>query len=144
MGSATTVDSLQVFWPSGTFQDSLNVATNQRVVIYEGMEASGVDGEGVTPRRTLLRPGAPNPFTAAAPMLVRYDIARTSPVDLTIHDVSGRIVRALVRSGSERPGSYLVTWDGRDDTGRLLPSGVYFGRLRARDYTGDRRLVLIR
>jgi hypothetical protein len=57
--------------------------------------------------------------------------------------VVGRRVRSLY-DGPAATGRHSLGWDGRDDTGRRLPSGVYFARLSLGDETRTRRLVLTR
>jgi hypothetical protein len=62
---------------------------------------------------------------------------------LQIFDVSGSIVRTPV-DGWQEPGEYSEVWDGRDDSGKQLPSGVYFYRLEAGDFVATRKMVLLR
>jgi glucose/arabinose dehydrogenase len=72
-----------------------------------------------------LRLGAafPNPFSQSAQF--RLSVDRPGELDLKILDASGRTVRSLV-SGTMEPGSLMYQWDGRDNRGRRVPSGVYF------------------
>lgn len=65
----------------------------------------------------------PNPFGRAT--LIRYQLGRAGAVALTIHDVAGKAVRRLAR-GSQAAGLHYFRWNGRDDVGRALPTGVYF------------------
>jgi hypothetical protein len=83
---------------------------------------------GVTlPRALQLSPGRPTPFAGST--LIHYEIATAAPVRLTVFDAQGRSVRRLVEGAVQAAGAYTVTWDGRDDGGRALASGVYFYRL---------------
>jgi hypothetical protein len=90
---------------------------------------------------TRLYAPAPNPSRAAA--AIRYSLAVPAHVSLSIHDLAGRQVRALVNAQQE-PGRYSVRWDGRDDRGQSLANGIYFSRLTSGDYTGTEKLVLQR
>jgi hypothetical protein len=83
----------------------------------------------------------PNPFNPLC--TIRYDIPRGRRVSLRVIDVRGTVVRMLVDAWRE-PGVYGETWDGRDDAGKQLPSGVYFYRLEARDFVATRKMVLLR
>jgi hypothetical protein len=66
-------------------------------------------------------------------------------VTLQLFDVGGRLVRTLVDEMQEpREEGYLIEWDGADDSGRKLPSGVYFYRLRTGEVTRTRKLMLLR
>jgi hypothetical protein len=99
----------------------------------------------VAPRATrggLALAVAPNPTFAAATL--RYALARDERVSLTIRDVVGRTVRALVASESQPAGEREVRWDGRDDGGARVRPGVYTAVLRAGDTTGLRTIVVIR
>jgi hypothetical protein len=85
---------------------------------------------------------APNPFNPAT------TIAFTVPegggnVTLRIYDVSGRLVRTLV-DGFEAAGTREVSWDGRDDQGQQLASGVYHYQLTAPSHSERKRMVLLK
>jgi hypothetical protein len=83
----------------------------------------------------------PNPFAAATRLA--YTLPQGGRHRLDIYDVRGR--RVLVLSDGIQPaGRYAVGWDGRDERGHELPSGVYFFRLEAGDYVEARKVVLVR
>ncbi len=86
-------------------------------------------------------PVVPNPFNPATTLA--FTIPNPARVRLVVHDVAGRRVRTLVdtRLGA---GEHAVRWDGRDDAGRAVASGVYFARLRAGADTRTRRMVLLK
>jgi len=81
---------------------------------------------------------APNPMRDQ--MTVAFTLARESRVELAVYALDGRRVRTLA-SGSRNAGSHVAAWNGRDDRGRGLPSGVYFCRLAAGGERAVRRLV---
>lgn len=88
-----------------------------------------------------LRPNHPNPFNPSTTLM--YSLTRESRVRLTIHDLKGRAVRTLV--ADDRPaGNHSVVWDGRDDGGEAVGSGVYFVRLETRDGVEARKISLIK
>ncbi len=70
----------------------------------------------------------PNPFNPEA--TIRFELARDTQVTLRAYDAQGRVVRTIL-SGYLAAGPRQVRWDGRDDSGRSLPSGTYFLRLQA-------------
>jgi hypothetical protein len=86
-----------------------------------------------------LEPGRPS--VARRRVEIRYVVATEGNVDLMVLDPSGRLVRTLV-SRSQRPGAYSVTWDGDEESGRLLNGGVYFVRLESAGAGVSRKLVL--
>ncbi len=83
----------------------------------------------------------PNPFEN----LTRFAFELRFPgeVELTVHDVAGRRVRDLAH-GTFDAGRHVLEWDARDETGRPVPSGVYFFRLRAAGIVHSRPVVLTR
>jgi hypothetical protein len=87
---------------------------------------------GTTPAAYALRGAAPNPFNPSTRIV--YEVpAGGGDVRLDVLDARGRIVRSLVAQ-RRAEGRHEATWNGRDDTGRRLPSGVYFARMRAAGY----------
>ncbi len=82
----------------------------------------------------------PNPFNPATS--IWFGTSRGGPVSFTIYDLSGR--RLLERSLEAAPGQQSIRWDGTDQTGRKLPSGVYVYRLQSREGSGSGRLSLVR
>jgi len=72
-----------------------------------------------------------------------FHIRAASPASIAIHDHAGRLVRSWAASREPSAVSFF-TWDGRDNAGSTLPSGVYFVSLNAGDYTGTEKLVLQR
>jgi hypothetical protein len=91
--------------------------------------------------RTRLLNCAPNPFSRMA--AARYELGQAGPVELTVRDVSGRLVRRLV-SGYRSAGRYDVGWNATDDRGRRVPAGIYFLRFNADGQASSRRVTLIR
>lgn len=97
---------------------------------------------GSPPAITRLHRSAPNPFNPTTTL--RYDLARSGHVCLVVHDVAGRRVRALV-DGEQIASAYRIRWDGRDDAGDEVASGVYWARLTtSRGFTGATKLVVLK
>jgi hypothetical protein len=90
---------------------------------------------------TRLRSCTPNPFARGTS--VNYELAHYGTVELTVHDVSGRLVSRL-ESGPRQRGFHAVRWDGTDGRGRVVPSGVYFVRFAAGGKVSTGRLTLAR
>ena len=84
--------------------------------------------------------GYPNPFNAA--VSIPFAIPADSPVKLEIFNVAGQRVRILLDE-TLMAGVYRPRWDGLDDEGHSLASGVYIYRLRAGDFEHSRRLMLL-
>ena len=67
-----------------------------------------------------------------------------SPVSVMVYDYQGRLVRALVRDLDQSEGEHVVRWDGRDESGRNVPAGVYFYKVVTLEHTVSRKMVLTR
>ncbi|HOX26016.1 MAG TPA: S8 family serine peptidase [Candidatus Krumholzibacteria bacterium] len=88
-----------------------------------------------------LAPAWPNPFNPLTRLA--FSVARPLAVDLEVLDVRGRCVRRL-QSGVLAIGRHSATWDGRDQAGREMPSGVYLARLSGGGTSRQVKLVLVR
>lgn len=98
-----------------------------------------------TPRSTvsMLEQNFPNPFNPQT--TIRYRIATSGPVTLAIYNVSGQLVRTLVNEPQRANGEVRITvWDGRDNRGQRVASGVYLYRMASSGFTQTRKLVLLK
>ena len=104
--------------------------------------ATGVDdGEFDTPSMYVLKGVNPNPFNPVT--TVTYGVPTDASVRLAIYSVAGRLVRTLV-DGEVGAGHRTVVWDGRDDHGREVGSGVYFCRMEAAGFDDTAKMVLMK
>jgi hypothetical protein len=84
----------------------------------------------------------PNPFNPTTTLT--FSLRHSARVSLEVLDMQGRLVRRLL-DGSIRPvGAQSVSWDGRSDLGRMLPSGLYLARLRAGSESSASKLLLLK
>lgn len=83
----------------------------------------------------------PNPFNPTT--TIRYALPEAGMVRLVIYDIAGRPVRTLVHS-QQAAGYRSVVWDGCDDDGKILGSGMYIYRLQANDFTDTKKMVLMK
>jgi hypothetical protein len=93
------------------------------------------------PQCYVLYQNCPNPFNPAT--TVRFDLPLPSAAVLQIFDVSGGVVKTLVGCRLDA-GGYSFVWNGRNEGGRQVPSGVYLCRLEAGDFVATRKMVLLR
>lgn len=98
-------------------------------------------GLSAVPSVTRLVGNVPNPFNPTTE--IRFELSGRAPVSLEIYNVSGQRVRSLGGRAYDA-GVHAVTWDGRDDTGTPVSSGVYFYRIQANEYSESKRMTLIR
>ena len=102
---------------------------------------TSVSGAPAAPGEATLVAGFPNPFNASA--TITWSLPREGPVDLAVHDVTGRRVRTLVAARLPK-GAHRIRWDGLDGRRAPAASGVYLVRLRAGKETRTLKLTLIR
>lgn len=88
-----------------------------------------------------LEQNVPNPFNPTT--AIKYSIAQDVNVSLVVYDVAGRRVRTLVNE-KQRADAYRVTWDGLNDTGERVASGMYFYKLAAGPYTQTKKMMLLK
>ena len=88
-----------------------------------------------------LAQNSPNPFRGST--LVRFAVPDGGPVDVSVFDVTGRLVRRLV-SGDLAAGPHSVAWDGSDSRGDRVASGVYLYRVQAGRETRTREMIHLR
>ena len=110
-----------------------------------GLTSVGIDvgtpPEPTRPSRLDLAAARPNPFNPRTE--IAFELPFEGPTALVVYDLRGRAVRTLV-DGAWGEGEHTVVWDGRDDAGRDLASGVYLYRLTHPDGLRTRRMVLLR
>jgi hypothetical protein len=115
------------------------------------VSTTSVESNDPQPKSFVLQQNYPNPFWSGATSRaagnpstsISYEIAKASPVVLKIFNVFGQEVRTLVDK-KQAAGFYRVQWDGKDDEGRSLASGVYLYQLIANDFVDTRKMVLTR
>lgn len=101
-----------------------------------------VETDRLLPARFTLHQNYPNPFNPETS--IEYEIARPGHVLITIHNVLGQRVRTLV-DRVQAAGSYRTVWDGRDEHGKSVASGLYFCSLKAEESTMlSKRLLLLK
>ena len=97
-------------------------------------------------KETVLRQNYPNPFNPET--WIPYELAHDATVTLEVYDARGGLVRRL-DLGFQIRGRYTshqkaARWDGRNDVGERVASGVYFYQLRAGSYTATRKMVILK
>jgi len=99
-------------------------------------------GAFAVPATVELFPNFPNPFNPAT--TIRFGLPRSGPVTLTIYNINGKTVRNLMSAAEKNAGYHVMIWDGRNESGEQVASGVYFCRLEAGAMVRIRKLALIK
>jgi predicted deacylase len=84
----------------------------------------------------------PNPFNPRT--TIRFDVPADGPVDLAVYNASGRVVRTLVAGEDRTAGRHEVDWNGTDDRGIPVASGVYFARIAVAGQEMSSKMVLLK
>lgn len=115
------------------------VAPAQELLKPAAALSQPVNMAGQRPDRVTLAPGYPNPFNAQT--LIEYALPEEAAVHLGIYNIMGQRVRLLINE-TQTPGYKSALWNGRDDLGQEVSSGVYLYRLQVGPQTIVRKLTL--
>ena len=101
------------------------------------LEPNDVDNriDAAIPSKYQLHQNYPNPFNPTT--TIEYDIPEVSTVNIEIYNITGQRVRHLIRSKAEEPGYKKIIWDGRNDYGNTVASGVYFCRVFINNHSSN-------
>ncbi len=143
LGKATLVDSLSITWPSGTVDVVANFLPNKLVTVTEGGTVTSVDDsrDGLQPRSFGLAQNYPNPFNPSTN--IAYEIAAAGQVVLSIYNTLGEEVATLV-DAIKAAGPHTVAWDGRDQNGQPVSSGLYIYKISHSSGTLTRKMLLLK
>ncbi len=96
---------------------------------------------GELPKKFGLSPNYPNPFNPSTEIV--YELPRSAKVELVVYNQVGQKIRTLVE-GKRAAGRYVVKWDGRDDSGRIVPGGIYVCKMVAGDFRAHTKMLFLR
>ena len=131
-------DGIQYEWRNIYHPAAATIANGRAIrITTNGEELVGVEDHNANlPQVFSLKQNHPNPFNAST--MIKYELPVQSRVVLDIYDILGRRVKTL-EDGMQPAGSYQVIWNADD-----LPSGVYFYKLQAGEYTETRKMMLVK
>lgn len=110
-------------------------------VIGEGSPKIVADGSENIPDEFVLCQNYPNPFNPETD--IAFALPEDAKVSIVIFNVLGQRVRTLINA-HKMAGRHVVHWDGRNDSGKLVSSGIYFYRLKTEKFTEARKMLLIK
>ena len=117
-----------------------NTVYVDNVYLY-GDGTSIEDGLAVLPTEHALLPNYPNPFNPST--TIRYQLAAETAVQLSVYDVRGHLVRTLVND-QQAAGRYSLQWDGRNNAGQLIGTGIFLARLEAGSFNETIKMVYMK
>jgi len=105
-------------------------------------EGTDVDGERVSlPSEFILNQNYPNPFNPGTN--IEYQLPEAAYVSIEVFNILGQKVKTLV-SEQKEAGYHQARWDGESDSGRDVPSGVYFYRMNAGSFSQTMKMVMLK
>jgi hypothetical protein len=113
---------------------------NPWVVVMSPVEQEEEDLNQL-PKEFELSQNYPNPFNPAT--VIEYALPKSSDVKIKIYNILGQEVRNLVNERQEA-GYKIIGWDGKDDQGREISSGIYFYRIVAGNFVKAKKMVLLK
>ena len=114
-------------------------------VSYQLFSKDGAAGNGImelgSPDEFKLYQNYPNPFSSQTTF--QYDVAEATSVKIYIYNTLGQLVKTIDR-GDNGIGTHTVEWDGKNEDGDTLSSGVYFYQLRTKDFNKTMKMLLVK
>ena len=121
--------------PSNSYSSLTDSSGRYRVQIL----LTSVSPAPSLPTAFKLEQNYPNPFSSST--VVLYKLTTQSDIQVTIFDILGRVVRRM-SAGAQSPGTHSVLWDGSNNSGQRVASGIYFYTLQAGGESRTKRMVL--
>ena len=135
-----TAEAVQQWLIDARSLEGSNLIVKRGILVLERLLAS------LTPKETELLANYPNPFNPET--WIPYQLSKDSLVSISIYNTTGKLIRTLP-IGYQSAGFYksrgrAAYWDGCNETGEPVASGIYFYRLQTGGYTGLRRMVILK
>ncbi len=107
----------------------------------EIMQISSAPVGGGIPSLTFLGNAIPNPFNPS--ISISFNVGQSGEIDLNIYDLGGHLIKTLATQ-EFAAGQYSRRWDGRDNSGSLMPAGVYLVRIQSVTATDSQKITLVK
>ena len=131
---------------SGSYTSYLVISGNQvggsiQTIPVRIDVGTGVKSQNYIPQSSNLFRNYPNPFNSRT--VISYQIAQSQRVEIKIYNALGQNVRVL-NDAYKQAGKYSLCWDGKNDKGHVLPSGIYIVQLKAGHFVAHHKLVMLK
>jgi len=141
---SSTMTSNVIFLPFNVLEmDSTNrsVLFDNVLNYFDTPVSISDDVANVVPKQYMISQNYPNPFNPITN--IQFALPKKSEVRIVIYNMLGQKVKTLV-DGFLSPGKYEITWDGRDESGRAVASGVYIYKFETPEYVASKKMVLLK
>jgi len=141
-GAGTSPQVHYYFYVDQTIQPGVAYYYKLADVNYNGvMTMHGPLTVQTAPQNYGLEQNYPNPFNPET--RINFKMVRAGTVELGVYNLRGQLVRSLV-SGTQSAGEHSVIWDGRNDSGQVMPSGTYLYKVRANGYEETKKMEFLK
>jgi len=143
LGGATTTKQWTVTWYVNATDGLFTTASTQSwllTIVKAGI--TSVDDQKLAPTVYALDQNYPNPFNPTTN--IRYQLPKTSTVTLVIYNMLGQPVRTLLNGQQQEANYYTVVWDGTNDLGQAVSSGMYIYRIQAGDFVATKKMMFLK
>ncbi len=145
-GASIDINVLYQPMEVGTDEVSLIFSTDDPLTPLVIVTLTGICGpvdneDDVLPAITSLRGNFPNPFNPET--TINFSVKEAVPVTIEIYNVKGQLVKTLVNE-AKAPGNHTVVWNGVDNNGRAVSSGIFFYKMNAGKYSSTRKMILMK
>jgi len=128
-------DNEEYLWLSGNPTIVNNFPQHKNIIIVANTSANN-DVSNVTQVRNF-----PNPFNPTT--MISFYLASAENVKLEIFNTKGQKIKTLVNENFT-PGQHQISWNGTDDSEKLIASGVYYYKMKSGSYTSTKKMILMR
>lgn len=125
----------------GVYDPIHDISLREVLIVNQGADFLSTEIKGELPTSYALKQNYPNPFNATTN--ISFDLPNDGAVDLSVYDLLGRRVATLINSFLSA-GSHTITWDGRSQTGEQVATGIFFYRLKAKDFDETKKMTLLK
>jgi len=132
---------LRQFTTPGTFSYACSVHVFMTGVIVVKATSVGDENSAGVPKHYILNQNFPNPFNSST--RISFYLPKSGNVKLEVYNILGQKIRTLLEK-FEEPGAKTIFWDGTDDRGLNVPTGIYFYRLTAQDFVDTKKMVYLK
>ena len=142
--SASTYNYTDQALPNGSFEYWVTAIYSQGESSPGNVQVISITSESdntITPAVTALKGNYPNPFNPET--TISFDLAKDSFVNIEIFNIKGQKVKTLI-SEQYKAGNHNVIWNGIDDNGRNVSSGVYFYKMSTENYNSINKMILMK
>jgi len=108
---------------------------------FEMDEGLYINSPIIIPQQIVLHSNYPNPFNSST--TIKFELTKDDFVRLIIYDLRGRMVKQLIHSDI-KTGEWKVTWNGTDDSGKMVSAGIYLCVLKSDTYAQTRKMILLK